>query len=154
MAFLAGCALALTWKSNPETQKITNDSYEVLLSPTRVWTEWNCYDSFALGISNKTDKNIEVVWDKTLFICNGTTLGGFMFEGVVYKDRNNPKPNDIVFPKQKFIKTIFPNTFVGLGQYGWTHKCFPAGEVGAYVVMKANGQEVSEKVTVVIQKPQ
>lgn len=69
----------------------------------------NGCDRLALVIRNKTNSNLEVNWNKTLFITNGQTSGGFIFEGVVYKDRNNQKAPDIVFANGSMTKTIWPN---------------------------------------------
>jgi hypothetical protein len=38
---------------------------------------------FVLGINNETDKVIQVSWNKSLYITENETSGGFMFEGVV-----------------------------------------------------------------------
>jgi len=65
-----------------------------------------------LTIRNKTNKNIELNWNKTLYITGGQTSGGFMFEGVVYAERNNPKPADLIFGNSTFTKEISPSNLV------------------------------------------
>jgi hypothetical protein len=103
-----------------------------------------------LTVKNKTNKNLELNWNKTLYIVNGQTSGGFMFEGVVYKDRNNSKSPDVIFPNGTLSKAIWPNNLVyfSSGQYGgWRHESLPPGENGVYLTVIVDGKEISEKIT-------
>ena len=71
-----------------------------------------------------------------------------MFEGVVYKDRNNPKSPDIVFAKGTFEKTIWPNSLVEYvgGKYTpWKNGMMPPGEHGIYLTVNIDGKEVTQK---------
>lgn len=80
-----------------------------------------------------------------------------MFEGVVYKDRNNPKPPDIIFAKSTFSKTIWPNNLVyfSSGKYGgWRNEDMPTGENGIYLTVKVGDQEIKEKITINITREQ
>jgi hypothetical protein len=108
-------------------------------------------NSFTLSIQNKTSQDLEVDWNKTLYISSGTTSGGFMFEGVVYANRNNPKPPDIVFANGKFSKVIHPNNLVSYtsGKYGgWSHDSIGFGDTGVYLTIKAGNEEIKEKIIV------
>ncbi|WP_456406715.1 hypothetical protein [Thiolapillus sp.] len=113
-----------------------------------------CYGSckaYLLTILNNTNKDIELDWNKTLYISSGKTSGGFMFEGVLYKDRNNRKPPDIIFPGQEFSKKIYPNKLVDYtsGKYGgWVHYPIPAGENGAYVTLRIGEEEINKRLIV------
>lgn len=107
--------------------------------------------SFLLSIQNKTAQDIEVDWNRTLYIGSGTTSGGFMFEGVVYANRNNPKPPDVVFANSQFSKTIFPSNLVSFtsGRYGgWSHDSIGYGETGVYLTVKVGNEEIKEKIIV------
>lgn len=111
----------------------------------------NTCTGFWLFIENKTDKDLEIDWNKTLFLDNGTTRGSFMFEGVVFRDRNNPKPPDIVFAKSRFSKQIWPNNLVDFtsGRYGgWSHNSLPLGTVGVYLTVRQGQNEIRERMTV------
>jgi hypothetical protein len=129
-------------------QTVDNNLYTIQLSPS----EQNSYSytAFILTIENKTDNDIDLIWDRTYYLNDGKTSGGFMFEGIVYKDRNNPKPPDIVFPHIKFQKTIMPNILVEFASRGsgWVANAMPDGENGIYVTLIVNGKEVREKLTV------
>lgn len=107
---LSGCATTgYVWYSDPRTQQVDNQYFSAEISP--ISTTWGC-EAFCLSIRNKSHKNLELNWNKTLYIVNGQTSGSFMFEGVVYKDRNNPKPPDVIFPRATLIKAIWPNNLV------------------------------------------
>jgi len=110
------------------------------------------YTAFILTIVNKTSQDLELDWNKTLYIYNGETKGGFMFEGIVYKDRNNPKPPDIIFANSTFTKVIFPNSNVQFTSWGWEHIPLPLGENGIYLVVKVGEKEIKEKLNLVLSR--
>jgi len=147
--FISGCARA-PWiiKSTPLIQTVDNNLYTIQLTPS----EKNSYSytAFILTIENKTDKDIDLIWDRTYYLNDGKTSGGFMYEGIVYRDRSNPKPPDIVFPKIKFQKTIMPNILVEFSARGagWYANAMPDGENGIYITLIVNGKEVREKLVV------
>ncbi len=148
---LAGCAglAPPQWVSKPDVATVDNEQFTVHLKP--VCGGYGGCESFILSIVNKTDKNIEVNWNKTLYISGGQTSGGFMFEGVVYKDRNNPKPPDVVFGNSTFNKVIWPNNLVNYvsGQYGgWRNDAMPQGFNGAYLSLTLDDKEFDERLRV------
>jgi predicted small lipoprotein YifL len=138
------------WKSAPDMATVENKQFTAHLKPVCGSYNGGC-EAFVLSIVSKTDKNIEVNWNKTLYISGGQTSGGFMFEGIVYKDRNNQKPPDVVFGNGTLTKTIWPNNLVNYvsGQYGgWVHVTMPQGDNGAYVTLSIDGKEISERLFV------
>lgn len=144
-AILSGCASNLVIKADPPNVKATNEYFGVIVTP--LCDSWGC-NGFHLGVKSFTDKNVEINWNKTLYISRGQTNGGFMFEGIVYKDRNQPKSPDIVFGKSTLGKSIMPNNLVGFtsGRYGgWRHDPMPAGENGVYLTVNVDGQEFTAK---------
>ena len=143
LLFFCGCGPRYIIKSDPPIQKVNTDSYSIELNPVGYYG----YTGFVLMIENKTEKDIELIWDKTYYLNNDATSGGFMFEGIVYKDRNNPKPPDVIFPKTKLIKTIWPNNLVSFSN-GWYNSPMPDGDNGIYVTLNVNGKETREKLTV------
>lgn len=142
------------YKWTPTIQTSANDFFVAKISPICP----NSCRAFSLTVENKTDKDIEIDWNRTLYISNGRTSGGFMFEGVVYRDRNNPKPPDIIFAKSSFTKEIMPNNLVDFStsQYsgGWRHEQMPTGENGVYLTIKVGGEEIKEKLTINITREQ
>jgi hypothetical protein len=109
------------------------------------------YESFVLAVVNKSKKNIEINWNKTLYVAYNQTSGGFMFEGVVYRERNNPKQPDVVFAGGNLVKTIWPNALVEYesGKYGgWRNRKMWEGEHGVYLTLSIDGKEVNERLSV------
>jgi len=145
VAFLmTGCAPRYTWKIEPYKQSVGNEYFSASISPMAFDNIWGGYEAFNLTIRNKTSGDIELDWNKTIYIENKQTKGGFMFEGVVYKERNNLKPPDIIFSGSEFRKTIWPNALVSF--YGcWCHGDIPAGQNGVYLTVRIKDKEVKEK---------
>lgn len=143
---LIGCGPRFIMKSTPPDISIVKEMYSIEASPTAYDGIFGSYTAFNLIIENKSDNDIEIIWDRTAYIKLDNTSGGFMFEGIVYKDRNNPKPPDVVFPKSTFSKRIWPNTLVGFYK-GWYHSGMPMGNNGIYLTLKTNGVEFKEKIT-------
>jgi hypothetical protein len=106
--------------------------------------------SFVLTIKNKTNSDLGLNWDKTLFISNGQTKGRFMIDGTLYKERNASKPSDIIFSGGTLSKTIWPNDLVywSSNQFdpGWKHTSLPGGETGVYLAVVVDGIEINEKI--------
>jgi hypothetical protein len=154
---LVGCAnpsparQEYVWESQPARQHASNEHFDVELEPIfkksiSGFGPMGC-QSFNLKLVNKTDKNIEINWNKTLYINKGQTSGDFMFEGIVYKDRNNPKLPDIIFPKVEFNKVIYPNNLISFYR-SWYHNNMQQGENGVYLSVVIDGKEINEKLTV------
>lgn len=157
VAFISGCGTTnnnapakqiskspeIVWAYEPIRSTAETKDYLVTITPSGL----HAYNAFNLSVRNKSSKNIEINWNKTLYISDGITSGGFMFEGVVYKDRNNPKQSDIVFPGVEFRKTIFPNSLVNFSLGNWRHPLMKEGEHGVYIVLLIDGKESSEKLS-------
>ena len=134
-------------------QSCSNEFYDAHITPMSSKKYWGAegYIGFELTIENKTGEDLELDWNRTLFIQDGRTNGGFMFEGVVYKDRNNPKPPDIIFSGSRFSKQLLPSNLVyfSRGSSGyWDHKFMGTGECGVSLSIKVAGQEVREKMLI------
>lgn len=168
MTILIGCATRYIWRSDPDERSVSNEFFDAKIIPVFVS---GGYKGFAIEIKNKTKKNIEVNWNKTLFISNGQTSGGFMFPGGVWAERNDPKLPDIVFPNVAFGKGLMPNDLVAFdsgtsgtsgivikGRYhpgvggttgmGWWHQSMSSGIYGVYLTMIVDGNEINETLTV------
>lgn len=154
VALLSACATTkMTVQVEPQNAKAETESFAILVTPNcgvdQLFGLAGC-SSFNLNIINKTKNDMQVNWDKTLYIERGQTSGGFMFEGVVYIDRNKSKPADIIFAGSGFSKVVYPNNLVGYTSgtkylNGWRHNYMPSGQNGIYLTMMVNGQEVNQK---------
>jgi hypothetical protein len=112
-------------------------------------------ESFILTLKNISNKDISIVWDKTLFIDNTQTRGTFMFEGIRYIDRDASKPSDLVLAGGTLKKEIHPNilVFYASGQYGgWRNELMREGVYGVYLTSEVDGKPITEKLLITIQK--
>ena len=146
----------------PSTTKYTDKHAYLEKSNVNVGLIVNCHklellgyfntycDNLTLIVQNKNNQNIEINWDKTFFVSNNQTNGGFMFAGIPYIARNASKPNDIVFSNNNFQKVIYPNNLVeysSVSSGGWVHRDVPLGEIGIYLTLIIDKKEVSYKLT-------
>lgn len=156
-----GCSPG-TWVYTPENPSVSTSYIDASFKPADYsldqYTVSRTYKGFQISITNKTDKNLELVWDKTLYIYQGSTSGGFLFDGVVYTERNNSKPNDIIFANSTFSKLIWPNKYAkffpgykGSGA-GWDNMSLPKGSHGIYLTYLVDGQEMHEKIDINLSK--
>lgn len=149
--FLNGCAAGTqwVWKSSPEKQLVSNEYFDAEITPFGYFGLFG----FDLSITNKTDKNIEVNWIKTLYIQGGKSSGGFVLSGVDYKDRNNPRPTEIIIGKGKYTNRIDPEKWAVFKNGTWIHyKEMPEGENGILLCVVVEGKEILEKLTVNLYK--
>ncbi len=66
-----------------------------MLEPQR--TEQTFYVLFRLEIANKTNKDLKIDWNKTRYILDGRSNGGFVFKSMDPKNiRKQTIPEDIV----------------------------------------------------------
>jgi hypothetical protein len=149
---ITGCASSRVWKSAPEKAVVENSSFSAELVPNcagqqGVFLEFDGCMSFELSIKNKTNGNIELDWNKSLYVEGGQTSGGFMYDGIIYADRNKPKQSDVIFAGGSFTKTIWPNKLVFIFSDKWDHLKMPAGENGIYLTIAVDGKNINEKLT-------
>lgn len=146
------------WSFVPVRASVETKDYVIKLEPSNLNPSAGtyAYQLFILSVQNKSKKDIVINWDKTLYIVNNQTSGGFMFDGILYKDRNNPKSPDIVFSGSRLEKTIYPNNlveFVSTKYYSdWVNNHMPEGENGVYLTLSIDGKDVNEKLIVKLSK--
>jgi hypothetical protein len=156
---ILGCfARSYTPKTTPLSQGIPEEvtiTNEFFISRIKID---GAGKSFRFEITNKTKKDLEVDWNKTQFIEENMTKGGFVFEGVDCSKRDEYKPPTIIFPGITFKKNILPKVKVGneiwsrLGCY-LDHQVMD-GDVGVYLVVNIDGKEIKEKMLMNVQKIQ
>ena len=152
------------WTSNPVIQTSGNQYYEAQVETLKrdKKREYNFFVLFRLTVKNRTEKNLEIDWNKTRYIYNGRTRGGFVFTGIKAEDiKNLTIPFDIVFPGHTFSKEIAPikliawaplrDRSVGKDESSLSPGIIPEGENGIFLVVRQNGQEIREKITLNIE---
>ena len=139
--FFCGCSYTQYYidsKKSGETD-YTSVSVLPLCNPNECYT----IVSMVITIDNKSNKTLEINWNRTLFIDNGQTRGGFMFEGIMYIKRHETRQPDLVFPQQTFSKQLFPVINVARDDEGnWIHNELKQGEYGVSLLFTVDGQEM------------
>ena len=154
-----GCAPAKVWISSPEIQTAGNPYYEARLEP--VTGKYSFFVSFNLSVTNKSDNNLKINWNKTRYIHNGHRYGVFVFKGIKPEDiKNLTIPPDIIPAGDTFSKMISPykllalapirDTSKGLAESGINPGIIPNGKNGILLVVSQNGKEVVEQMSVSI----
>jgi len=102
--------------------------------------------SYTLVVTSKTQKDAEIVWEKTYYIDEtNATNGGFMFGNeTYYEDKDKPKTPSIIFANDSLTKTIYPS-YLAYWKRGWVFGYLPRGRIGAYLTLRANGEEVGHR---------
>ena len=152
---IQGCSISNSYIYEQIVPESKGNNIEVSLTPINP-SMIAGYSAFILKVNNNSNDDMEIDWNKTYFIDKGRTNGTFMFEGVVYKDRNNQKSSDIVFSKNQFSKVIYPSNYAVFsttgGYAGWQNNGFGVGEFGIYLTLKVNDKEIKEKVFVKVKE--
>lgn len=151
--FFTGC---LSPKPEPHVQTFYNEDANVKVGIKQGdwgWCSHNPNDGFNtkydyefkglnITIINKTNKSIEIDWNKSAYLLYGQTQSGFMYSGIKYNDRENiNRRPDYVMPKYNFQRTVFPNmlaewvpgtqTISGV----WVNKCLPHITSGSGILL-------------------
>ena len=145
-AFITGCATTSSLPP-PKVMAASNDFYSA--SATTNCDSDGC-KTFDLTVVNKSAKDIKIDWNKTMFVSNGQASGGFWFEGIVIRDRNMPRAQEVIFSSGSYKKTIAPNSSMHLNLFplaNWEIKPMPVGEGGVYLVIDVEGKEVPLRMT-------
>lgn len=154
-----GCgAKQKVWISNPTIQGAGNHYYKAQLEPLTRGNKF--FVVFCLGVTNKTDKNLEIDWNKTRYVHNGRTRGVFVFKGIKPEDiRNLTIPPDIIPARGTFSKEISPFELLARAPLREKNSeksiypgLLPTGENGILLVVRLNGKEIIEKMTLNIEE--
>jgi len=155
-----GCSVvSYDYSSTPVSKKIENQIFSAVFTPAKKDADY--FSSFLLDIDNRSDGNIEIDWNKTRYIHDGKNRGGFVFEGIEPANvREKSIPNDVIFPKMRFSRQIFPTAKIAMaekkdysagkdkpGLYGGK---LPSGENSILLVIQSRGQLIRKKMSVVI----
>ena len=161
LLMLAGCAQTKIWTSRPTVQTSDSQHYRIQLEPNKDIN--NFFVWFRLSVVNKTDKNLEIDWNKTRYLFNGRSMGVFVFEGINPDDVKNMTVAPEVIPAgATFSKQIAPFRLVAwtplrdqsvpIGQNRINPGLIPAGENGIFLVVRQNGETLHETITVLIEE--
>lgn len=138
---LAGCFRAPTFTVDTSKSTYNDDTVFVSIEPIQAGY---FYNSFLLEITNKTEKPLKLSWNNSYFIDNGEAKGGFMFEGVMYIKRDDPKQDLLILPKSTVSKYIYPSVNITSYSGMWFHQKIN-GECGAY--LSITGENYKQDIT-------
>jgi len=156
LALTVGCTSGLsTYKAAPVVMSF--NSVDVKLIPVGN-SEYKYYDGFLIEIRNNTSVDVEINWNRTLYLNDGQTRGNFMFEGILYAERNHPKAADVINPGVAFKKKVWPTVLVRAiklyQRYEWVHGHLHAGKHGVSLSLWIDGKEVRKAVEIeVVENP-
>ncbi len=155
-----GCsAVVYEYVSNPLIKRIETQIFSASFTPAK--DDASYFSSFMLEVENKSDASIEIDWNKTLYLHDEKNRGGFVFEGIEPTQvREKSIPNDVIPPKTRFSKQIFPLAKIALaekkdhtagkdkpGLYGGK---LPPGENSILLAIQGPGQLIRKKISIVI----
>ena len=151
-----GCAPTKLWISQPALQTLSNKYYDAEFEPQK--NGKNYFNAFRLVITNNTDKDFTIDWNKTRYLYKDKAYGTFVFTGVNEKNIRNLPP-DIVPAGGTLTKVISPLKMVAWKPLktrhsdtpGFSRGPIPEGKNGIYLVVKQNEQEIRKKITLAIQ---
>lgn len=156
-----GCATRGQWMSTPEIQSSGNPYYDVKLEPLSSGHAF--FVSFNLIVRNKTDKKLEIDWNKSRYLRKDNSYEGFVFKGIKPEDiKNSTIPPDIIPAMGTLTKRISPYKLLTrspiarrggtLDESGISPGILPEGKNGVLLVVTRDGKAVIERVSVEIKK--
>jgi hypothetical protein len=144
LLLFTGCATtpkhASIWECIPTLREVSNDYFYARINP--ICNPLGC-KAFQLILRNKTDNTMKIDWNKTFYVSNGKKSGGFVYKGVIYKERNKPRQPETIFSNEQFSKILWPDKLVFF-LYEWGHETMPEGEQGVYLSVIVDGKEINE----------
>ena len=109
---LWGCSVVqapsnVVWTAKPEFFEVDNHLFLAKFEPKK--GEYPYYAYFILTITNKSDANLIVDWNTSLYMLNGKPQGGLVFEGIdPAAVKTATVPSDTIAPGAVFSREIMP----------------------------------------------
>lgn len=154
---VSGCVTTGTWVTSPASRTVTADYFQATLEPLK--KENDFYVSFKLTILNTSSTNIEIDWNKTMYIANGSQKGVFIFKGIEPESiRDNTVPPDTLKSGETLSREISPFRLLAGAPLKSKHKTdskispgmLPEGENGIWLSVKSNNKEIRKRISVSI----
>ena len=110
----AGCAKEQVYRSVPPLQTVSTSTFEVKLEPLRA-EGYDYYNRFRFEFTNKSNKDLTVIWSKSYFLQNTKRYGLFGWEGLTFEQLRGlqEEPDISTAPGQKETLVIFPLQLIG-----------------------------------------
>lgn len=139
VSVISGCGSI--WKCVPEKTVAINQYFDAALTSDQ--------KAFYLTVKNKSGQNIELLWNKTLYIDpSGGTNGMFTFGTEhYYEDKDFKYPSTIIFSNSAIQRTLYPVANRYFARSGWYWTKISPGTNGLLLTVLIDGKEISEKMT-------
>lgn len=150
---------AREWTSIPPVQTSENLAFDVRFEPLK--KDKPFFVAFRLDMTNKSEGNLTIDWNRTRYLHNGRPDGAFGFHGIdpaSLKDATIPP--DTIAPGTTFSREVFPANLVAFAPMreevlnnkgrGLFPGPLPAGENGIRLVVQKDGKEMVQEVVVEI----
>lgn len=106
---LLGCAyqeVQRTYTSEPETQRVSNAVFDTRIDIEKQDNPF--FVSFLLTLTNKTETDLTIDWNRTRYLHKGQDMGVFVFKGIDPESVKSGIPKEIVAPGATLSKRISP----------------------------------------------
>ena len=135
---------------------------EVDLSFEPVKGQKNAYSAFRLTVVNKTEAALKIDWNRSRYLLNGKTAGGFVFKGISPEQiKEGTIADDVVAAGARLTKIIAPagliafapmaNKGVGIAAEGISAGALPEGDNGIFLVLSSPDGSFQKKMVVRIE---
>ena len=150
------------YRSNPATQTVSTQHYEVTLEPMLA-EGYNYYNKFRYSFTNKTNGDLTIDWSECYYLQNEKRYGHFGWIGMTFDELRDLKeqPDIIIAAGQTVTNDIFPLKLIGwkeegvrkkanTPEAGFTHGIIPAGENGLSIAVIKDDNVLRKRVLVTI----
>jgi len=157
----AGCASVpeVVWTSDPSIQSVNTDKYSIRFEPIK--ESGNFFEFFRLTIVNKSNQNILLDWNNTLYLHQGRENGKFGFAGIDPQAvQEGTVPPDTITPGDTLSRNIVPLKLIAFAPLsarnmkdrgaGIGGGIIPAGKNGARLAMDLDGRKINREIALQI----
>jgi hypothetical protein len=131
---------------------VSNQYFKAWIKPASYDSVKEGYRAFLLTVQNKTDDVIVLDWNVSQFIENDRENGGFIFSGVMYSMKDDPKAPDLITANSTFKKYLLPLAHLEDTKQGWQHTPMKQGVNGMLLAVRIGDKLMQEKLTVTLTK--
>jgi hypothetical protein len=159
---MVGCAREQIYHSNPPLQTGGTSLFEAKLEPLRA-EGYGYYNRFRFEFTNKSSRDLIVIWSKSYYLQNKKRYGRFGWEGLTFDQLRGlqEEPDIATAPGRTETLVIFPLQLIGwkeegvmkkatTPEAGFTNGVIPAGENGISLAVIQDGKLVRENILVQI----
>jgi len=161
LLFITGCVASKTYfhKSSPSIKMSETDFFNMRVELIK---KNNFFSIFRVTIENKSDAEIGIDWNKSLYFHNNKNKGKFVFKDIEPSQvKEGTVPNSIIPPKSNFTLDIAPLSKIALAgrkekiiskDSGLYAGMFPEGKNSVQLILTTKSQVFKKTVSFIIKK--